>query len=201
MKRRAKTQTVERFRMAQAMKESGPIKGRIEKFVHTHAADLSRAYQNVLKADLEFLNDRDADLWTPLFSICSVVDPERLPKLKRAAISLSAAKSGDDVDDSHAITLLKDIKSVWPEREDKFETALLLEKLKAIEDSPWSEQPYPLTARRLARMLRPFEVEPRNLQIENRRPKGYYFEHLKDAFERYLPEISATCATEAENID
>jgi hypothetical protein len=92
------------------------------------------------------------------------------------------------------LTLLRDIKAVWPDGEDKCETSVLIEKLKTLEESPWLEQQ--LTPRKLARTLRPFEVEPRNIQIENRRPKGYHFEDLKDAFDRYLDEKCATSATD-----
>jgi hypothetical protein len=108
-------------------------------------------------------------------------------------LALSAAKASDDVDDSYSLTLLRDIRTVWPEALDKFETALLLERLKGLEESPW--QDHQLTARKLARMLKPFDVEPRNLQIEDRRPKGYHYSELKDAFDRYLDEKCATPAT------
>ncbi|HEY7388847.1 MAG TPA: DUF3631 domain-containing protein [Bryobacteraceae bacterium] len=195
MKRRVRTQTVERFRMKRATEESKPIQKRAADCVKTHADAIESAYQKVLETDLTFLNDRDADLWTPLFTICLVVSPERRAELEKCALVLSAAKSGDDVDDSVPLALLRDIQAVWPAGEEKCESTRLLERLKALEDSPWDEQPKPLTARKLARMLRPFEVEPRNIQVGSRRPKGYYFEDLKDAFDRYLDEKCATSAT------
>ena len=52
-------------------------------------------------------------------------------------VPLSAARTADDVDDSDALILLRDIKAVWPDGEDKLETATLLEWLKALEESPW----------------------------------------------------------------
>jgi hypothetical protein len=199
MKRRLKTQPVERFRQVRASSEARPIRDGIEGFVQVQRVDIGRAYQSVLDADLEYLNDRDADLWTPLFVICSAADSKRLAELKTSALSLSAAKAGDDVDDSYALTLLRDIRSVWPDGEEKLETAILLKRLKELEESPWGFPPageHQLTAHKLARMLRPFEIEPRNIQVGYRRPKGYHFEELKDVFDRYLDGKSATSATE-----
>ncbi|MGA7239443.1 MAG: DUF3631 domain-containing protein [Bryobacteraceae bacterium] len=191
MKRRARSQPVERFRMARATAEAKPIHDRMAQFAQTHTVDIERAYQEVLDIDLKFLNDRDADLWTPLFTLCSILTPERRADLQRCAIVLSKAKAGDDTDDSWALTLLKDIKAVWPDGEDKCETAILLERLLALEESPWKE--HQLTPRKMAKTLRPFEVEPRKLRIdEYRTAKGYLYGHLEAAFDLYLDD-SISC--------
>jgi hypothetical protein len=195
MKRRLKAQPVERFRQVLALSQAAPVRDGIERFVKASRADIGHSYQKVLDADLEYLNDRDADLWTPLFAMCAALDAGRLAELKMSAITLSAAKAGDDVDDSWALTLLRDIRAVWPDREDKLETAILLERLKALEESPWGESEHPLTPRKLARMLKPFEVEPRTLRFENRTAKGYLYAPLKTLFDQYLDDLSVTCDT------
>jgi hypothetical protein len=193
MKRRVKAQQVERFRQVRAKAEAQPIHDASERFVRSCRAEIERAYQQVLDADLDYLNDRDADLWTPLFAICAVVDSARLPELKTSAQTLSAVKAGDDVDESYSLTLLRDIKAVWPEGLDRYETSLLLEKLKALDESPWLE--HSLTARKLARMLKPFDVEPRQIRFGDGTRKGYLYEHLKTAFDPYLDDLSETCET------
>ena len=186
MQRRTKDQKIARFRQRPATVEAKPIRDSVAHFAKDQHTEIERAYQQILQADLEFLNDRDADLWTPLFSLCSILAPERVADLRTCATVLSAIKSEDDEDDNYSLTLLRDIRTVWPEGTEKYETVLLIEKLKALEESPWSE--HQLTPRKLARMLKPFEVKPCNIQIANRRPKGYIFEELKDAFSRYLEE-------------
>jgi hypothetical protein len=198
MKRRSKAQKVERFRQARATAEAKPIHDGAVRFVETQHPDIENAYQHALETDLEFLNDRDADIWTPLFTLCSVIAPERVPNLRTCALVLSADKADADVDDSYSLTLLRDIRVVWPGadsncEEDKCETAVLLEKLKTVEESPWLD--HQLTARKLARMLKPYDIEPRNIPVGDRRPKGYRFVDFKDAFGRYLDEKSATSAT------
>jgi hypothetical protein len=196
MKRRTKAQEVERFRQVRAAAEAKPIHDDAVRFVEAHSTDIERAYQHVLETDLAFLNDRDADLWTPLFAVCSVVDSERLPALKTSALTLSRVKASDDVDESYALTLLRDIRAVWPEGEDKCETAVLLARLNVLEESLWRE--HPLTPRKLARILKPFEVEPRTLRFgerSERTAKGYSYDQLKAAFAPYLEELSVTCDT------
>jgi hypothetical protein len=195
MKRRKKAQQVERFRQVRATAEAKRIHDGVVRFVQLHRADIDRAYQHVLDTDLAFLNDRDADLWTPLFAICTVIDAERLPELKKFSETLSAAKAGDDVDDNYSLTLLRDIRTVWPDGEHQLETAILLERLKALEEAPWGEEEHPLTARKLARMLKPFEVVPGKLRVGKRTPNGYQYDDLKTAFDPYLENLSGTCGT------
>jgi hypothetical protein len=137
-----------------------------------------------LDTDLEFLSDRDADLWIPLFAISSISAPDKLAQLRRCAETLSATKAGDDADDSLPLKLLADIKTVWPEGQERCDTATLLEKLKALEESPWAE--YELSPRRLAKMLRPFDVEARSVRLGARVSRGYEYDSLKSAFSRYL---------------
>ena len=185
MKRRTKAQPVARFRQGKAAAEAKPLHDAVERFAEIARGDIRRAYQQVVENDLTFLNDRDADIWSPLFAVCRVAAPDRWSELEKCARELSKAKAGDDADDSWKLTLLRDIRAVWPDGEDKFETSLLLAKLNVLEESPWKE--HPLTSRKLAGMLRPFEVEPRTIRIDDvRTAKGYCYEQLKDAFDRYL---------------
>jgi hypothetical protein len=193
MKRRTKNQPVKRFRLVRATAEGKSIRRNAAQWARQNRAAIDEAYQDVLDTEMAFLGDRDADLWTPLFAVCAVISPARLAELKRNAITLSTSKAGADVEDSYALTLLRDIKMIWPEGQDKCETAVLIEKLKALEESPWSE--HQLTPRKLARMLRPFEVEPRQVRVGDRTVKGYLYMHLKTVFDPYLDEISETCVT------
>jgi hypothetical protein len=102
------------------------------------------------------------------------------------------------VEESYALELLRDIRKVWPEGEEKVHTETLLHRLKDVEESPWADEKYPLTANRLARMLRPFEVESRDVRIGETVKKGYVYGALKTVFGLYLPDLSATGATDQE---
>jgi hypothetical protein len=200
MQRRTKGQKVERFLAACAKDEAKPIREGVASFARAYQSAIGETYKRLLKADLEFLSDRDADLWIPLFAICSVSAPDKVAQLRRCAETLSATKAGDDAEDSLPLRLLADIKAVWPEGQEKLDTASLLKKLKALDESPWfaagdGKAEFELSPRRLAKMLRPFGVEPRGVRMEAGTPKGYTYDDLKSAFSRYLEVLSATSAT------
>lgn len=193
MQRRTAEQKVGRFLAARASAEVKPIREAVASFARAHQGVITQAYMRLIAADLGFLGDRDADLWIPLFAVCSVAAPKRVAELKQSAVALSTAKAGDDADDSLPVKLLADIRAVWPEAQEKCDTATLIDRLKALDESPWAE--YELSPRKLARMLKPFGVESRGVRIGDKTPKGYEYSALKSAFARYLEDLSATAAT------
>jgi hypothetical protein len=193
MQRRTKNQKVARFLMARAKAEAKPIREGVAAFVRAYRPAIEEAYKRLVDADLDFLGDREADLWIPLFAVCSITDPDRLRELKQCAIDLSKAKSGEDANDSLPLKLLADIRTVWPEGQDKCSSADLLEKLKALEESPWTE--HLLTAHKLARMLKPFGVKTEEMKLAGRVLRGYGYAALETAFACYLANESATSAT------
>lgn len=193
MQRRTAEQKVERFLAARATAEAKPIREAVTSFARTYESTVCQAYTRLISSDLAFLGDRDADLWIPLFAVCSVAAPERLADLRQSAVTLSTAKAGNDADDSLPIRLLTDVGEVWPDGQDRCDTETLIEKLRNLEESPWTE--YDLSARKLARMLKPFGVESRAVRIGDATPRGYLYRELETAFSRYLSVQSATSAT------
>ena len=119
-----------------------------------------------------------------MFSICALAAPQRFAELRSCAQQLCLNKADDDTDDSLPLKLLADIRIVWPKGESRCDSKTIIELLKDLEESPWSE--YALTPRKLARMLRPFEVEPRLQRIGQTRGRGYDWQDLDAAFDRYL---------------
>jgi hypothetical protein len=132
MQRRTKGQGVDRFLAARAKAEVKPIHDAVTMFASSYEDTVRQTYERLLDADLEFLGDRDAGLWIPLFAICSVCAHDELAQLKKCAEALSGAKAGDDADDSLSLKLLADIKAVWPEGEEKLDTASLLKKTQGV---------------------------------------------------------------------
>lgn len=201
MKRRTKSQKIGRFLQARVLREVKPLQDAIVRFVRRHRSLIEESYQVVVDQDLDYLGDRDAEMWMPLFALCAVLSSGRLTELRKCAETLSGSKSEDDENDSYSLGLLKDIREVWPgenglfsegAKSDKCETAVLIEKLQALEESPWSE--HQLTPRKLARMLRPFDVLPRQIWVNERNAKGYLLAEFVDVFDRYLDEIGARSA-------
>jgi hypothetical protein len=140
------------------------------------------------------LEDREAELWLPLFSVCTVAAPGKLEHLKAVAMRVSGAKQADEPNDS-GILLLKDILAVFEQsQQDRMTTLNLLNALNMIEESPWATWCHGtvLDARRLAKLLRPFGVTPHNLRLEDGRiVKGYERANFEEAWALYLPPDSA----------
>jgi len=182
MQRKKPGEQVERFLLRRVKPEAQVLKAQVESFVGRHNGEIQRAYESL---DLEFLHDRDAEGWEPLFAIVEVMDSSRLDELKRCALKLTGDKVATDIDDSLPLKLLADLDAVWPESQPAAFTSDVIDTLKAIEDSPWAD--VELTPRKLARLLRPFGVAPRQVRLGDRTAKGYDFEELEVSLTRYLP--------------
>lgn len=182
MQRKTKTQKVERFRQSRAIKEAEPIKTDVKRWTRQHGHEVETAYQDM--HDLEFLTDRDAEIWSPLFAICAVAEPDRVRELKEAAMRLCGAKQDEGEEESTTLRLLCDIRSVWPQDRPHIFSSDLLEKLRGIDESPWLE--YDLTQRGLAKKLRPFGISSRTIRNGAVTAKGYVREELEPAYARYL---------------
>ena len=92
-------------------------------------------------------------------------------------------------DDSTGKILLADIRQIFEAQDlEKIPSVELACLLCEIETSPWGEwsQGKPLSAAKLARLLKPFAISPHSIRLEDKTPKGYEREDFDDAFTRYL---------------
>ena len=105
--------------------------------------------------------------------------------LKKYALALTGHKAAGESEESLSLRLLSDLREVWPKDESTAFSAHLIESLKRIEDSPWASE-VELNPRKLARFLRPFGIESRQVRVDSKTSKGYVFEELDSAFTRYL---------------
>lgn len=191
MQRKTRSQAVDRFLQGRARADAEPLRESLAEWAKSCQESVRHAYESM--DDLKFLSDRDADLWMPLFAVCTVAARERLGELRQCAVILSGAKAADDVEDSLSLKLLADVLKVWPKEAAHIATASLLTALKAISESPWAE--LELTPRRLSLMLRPFGAEPRQIRTGDVTMKGYLRTSLQEAFSRYLPQNGALSET------
>ena len=182
MQRRKPGEQVERFLARRVEPEAQALKGELESFIGRHKGQIERAYETL---DLHFLQDRDAEAWEPLFAVLKVADPSRWDELRCSAVKLTGDKAASDIDDNLALRLLADLDAIWPESQAAAFTVDLIPILKDIEDAPWQSE-VDLNPRKLARFLRPFGVEPKQVRVGDRTAKGYDLEELEAAFARYL---------------
>ncbi len=181
MRRHLRNEVVARFRRRQASEQSTGTVSAITIWAERHKDEIAKAYLN---QNLDFLKDREADIWEPLFAIASVAVPERLEELKRIAIRLSGEKASSDVDDTQGPRLLGDIRTIFGKtKRQTMPTAQLIFKLKNEFDNHWGDE---LTPVKLARILRPFGISSRQLWVNESNKHGYHVSDFKSAFERYL---------------
>jgi uncharacterized protein DUF3631 len=185
MQRRRDSERVARFLLRTAGPEGKALRERAEAFVIQRREEIGAAY---LATNLEFLSDRDAEAWAPLFAILAVADPLRLAELQVCAESLSNTKAANAEDDSLSLRMLADVREVWPKTEAKIFTGDLIARLKEIEDGPWVSYEK-LDGRRVGRFLKPFGIKSATVQIGDGNRKGYYREHAETAFGRYLASL------------
>lgn len=154
---------------------------------------------------LEFLPDRDAEIWAPLFAIADRLCPKRVTELQRISVDMATEKSApvrkhttmvmeEDkaLDDQYAQRLLVDLNTVLTGHK-ALSTVDLIDKLMELPLGPWRRfKGVGLTADDMASMLRRFNngsVRPRSIRVgrgqfksNHNVTKGYKFEDVHAAF-------------------
>jgi len=191
MRRRKPGEQVDRFFNTHAQNQARPALREMAKWAKANRTRI----KSKLRGDVEFLEDREAELWLPLFAVCQVAASERLAELKSVALRISGRKLADEPADLR-ILLLKDVREVFTRtREARLSSSRLLTELSAIEESPWAgwSNGRGMDARGLARLLRPFGIESHNLRTDGQILKGYDRADFEGPWENYLPaDLSAT---------
>jgi len=178
MLKRKRSEPVEKFRVRTATGEAASI-------VAGLVAALA-AQPPAFEADVPLeLSDRAADAWEPLLAIADAAGGVWPARSRGAAFVLHA---GREQDDSLGLRLLSDVRAVFDASGvERIFTADLITALQADEEGPWVSERSPLTPRRLADLLHPFEIASKQVRIGPTSLKGYGREAFVDAWERYLP--------------
>jgi hypothetical protein len=186
LKKRLRTEPIERFRHRQARRIAEPLRERLELW----AVENMDVLRYATPALPDSLGDRAQDCWEPLLAIADL-GGEQWGRLARvAAVELSGALARDDLD-SHGTVLLASIREAMGDRENIATTDLLALLNEQNGEAPWSgwNNGTGLKARNLSMLLKPFEVKSKTIRIGDKTAKGYARESFADAFERHLPPI------------
>lgn len=179
---------------------------RVERFRPDRAGDLEELRRKAVRwvldnwkaleaADPEVpasLHDREQDNWRPLMSIADLAGGEWPDRARQAALALSTSTGAVGHDDSGPL-LLADVRAIFDaERAPGLFTEDLLQGLRARDDRPWAEwrDGSPLSSVQLAALLRPFDIQPKQIRIGKGTSKGYERKWFEDAFNRYLPPLN-----------
>lgn len=131
-------------------------------------------------------NDRAMDNWTPLLAIAQCIGEPLLSEINDSYFIINT----DDTDEEDiGVELLKDIESIFSKlRIDRIHSQPLVIQLTTMDDRPWSEwkRGKPMTANSLSRLLKAFNIKPKDIRINDTVRKGYDKKEFLDSFGRYI---------------
>lgn len=185
LKRKLPGEECEKFIKRQVRPEADALRARVVEWVKRNVKKFREAEPDMP----DELGDRQQDVCEPLIAIADCGGGEWPERARKALVTLLT--SNVTREDPQAVGLLADIRSYFEQDDAKrVKSADLVKHLASNEESPWKELPLTVTA--LARMLKPFEIRPRDLRFDDGIFKGYRRSHFADAWARYLPPPAPT---------
>jgi hypothetical protein len=179
MRRRAPGETARPFRQRRDRPGLRELGERLEAWVNEHLDQLREA-EPVMP-----LEDREADTWEPLIAVGDLAGGDWPARIRKAAEVLTAA---GDSQASLGVRLLTDLREVLAD-DPQLASAQIIARLCAMPEAPWATltKGAPLDQRKLASLLRPYDVRPHVVRIGADTPRGYEAADLHDAWARYVP--------------
>jgi hypothetical protein len=182
MQRKTADDQVQRLRSDRIGKELEPLRRKAARWARDVNAGLREADPRIPSE----LHDRAQDNWRPLIAIADAACGMWPGVARDAAIAL-AGSTGDD-DRSIRAQLLADIRSIFQDRNiTRISSEDLTKALGDMIERPWPEwsKGKPITQRQIARLLKPFGIQPRQLRI-GEKVRGYEMdESFRDVCSRY----------------
>lgn len=191
MRRKKKSDRVERFRLRDVEAEATNLRAQLEAWAELKVESLRKARPS-LPAEL---GDRAADGAEPLLAIADAAGGHWPDRARQAVIALAGERSEDD--DSDGVQLLADIRRVLDllvRNDGTITTKKLLDRLTQLDESKWTKYGHsrePLNPRGLANLLKPYGIKPDRVREGNEQARGYDIPIFLDTFERYLSDIPA----------
>jgi hypothetical protein len=171
MFRMARGNAPERYVSRIGEPDGAALGARLQEWFHDHKEQVLNAY---FKHDgLDFLPARDAEIWLSLFAVCSVLAPDRMSELRRAAVDLATEKTmartihtslemdiaeEQATSDEYAEKLVRDLLTVMGKAKSIY-TGDALTALYALDVAPWRKfRGVGLTAIDMGNLLKRFPM-------------------------------------------
>jgi hypothetical protein len=185
MRRRAAGEQVDPYRTRRDAPPLNSLRQQLATWARAHLRELQHATPQMP------LEDRAADTWEPLIAIADLAEGDWPARARAAAATMTAAEAQQDEDTSASVRLLADLRQAFQAADaEALYTSTILEALHQLEDAPWADwYGHPLATRDLAKLLRPYQVESKNIREHGTGTprKGYARADLHDAWARYVP--------------
>lgn len=177
--------TVRRFAGRVAESEAAPFARRFARWAADEQVNVGAYLLTVPRP--EWLHDRACDNWATLFAVAEVAGADWPDRAEQAARILEAGNQAIDPTE----TLVHDVARLWQSEEwgEAIASGDLVEKLNALETSPWGgwgKTGKGLTTHALAALFRSLKVRPRQARTDTGAVvRGYWHVDLGPVFERY----------------
>jgi hypothetical protein len=185
MRRRAPGERVDPYRTRRDAPPLHDLRERLATWTRAHLRELQQATPAMP------LEDRAADTWEPLVAIADLAGGDWPARARDAAATMTAAEAQQEEDTAASVRLLADLRHIFQMTgAEALYTSTILEALHRLEDGPWADwYGHLLATRELARLLRPYQVESKNVREQGtgQPRKGYARADLHDAWARYVP--------------
>ena len=179
-----------------------PELDRLARMAARWAADHIEAMRSADPDTPEALNDRAADIWSPLLAIADLAGGDWPVRARSAALALSA--DGVVEDQSYGSMLLADLSAFLEDRTgEAFATKDIIDYLITLEERPWpayGRSRKLVNAKQIADILKPFEVRSSTVRIGTETAKGYRRKDIERAAGRYLADSAVTTSQPAETL-
>jgi hypothetical protein len=179
MQRKPRSQKVAKFRRV-----DGTI---LQRKCMRWAQDNAEAIKAVPPMDVdECATDRQEDVWEPLVAIGRVAGGDWEKRIRFAATQLAGGDS-DGASETVAHQLLASLQTYFAEHGDRADTKSIIASLNEAGDFADVNYGRGLTPHYVAKLLKPYGIEPRNHKMPNGKVlRGYSQEDCQQAFSTYL---------------
>lgn len=180
MQRKARSQKVEKFRPRRI--DTTDLQRKCMRWAHDNA----EAIKALPSIDInECANDRQEDVWEPLVAIARVVGGDWEQRIRLAATQLAGGGS-DGASETVGHQLLVALQSFFKDHGDCADTKTIIAALNP--DFADLNRGHGLTPHFIAKLLKPYGIEPRVYKIDGKSARGYSREDCDQAFATYLSE-------------
>jgi hypothetical protein len=184
LKRKLAGEATARFRRREVEAEAAPLREQMAAWTQETVEQL----QTMRPILPEALNSRQQDCSEPLIAIADVVGGDWPETARASLVEILGGKTAED--QSSGTRLLSDIRDIFTaENRDRLSSQELLGRLVHEETLQWGEfaNGRAMSLIGLARLLKPFGIQPGTLRLGSRTFKGYLRESFAEAWARYLP--------------
>ena len=174
MKKRKRTERVDPWRPRVNAKEATALGDALGSWM----TDASLSWPHNMPVE-----DRAADVWEALIMVADAAGGHWPAIARNAAVVLTS----EDGQASVGVQLLSDLRIVFGTT-DKMRSEDVIAALIELAESPWHHfhaDGSPLDFRDLARLLRVYDIGPKDVWIDAASAKGYTADDLRDAWDRY----------------